>query len=75
MRAFTNAKGKQRFHDGFQCINSMNPSQVFQTMHDKLPYEETRNYLPSVNSNRKRYYGVDKTVVADDSQPSRTLRI
>ncbi len=66
MRAFTDAKGKQRFEDGLQRINSLSPSQVFQTLHEKLPFEETRNYLPSVNTNRKRYYSVDKTVIADD---------
>jgi len=70
MRAFTSAKGKQRFEDGFQRINSLSPSQVFQTLHEKLPYEETRNYLPTVNTNRKRYYSVDKTVMADDNKPS-----
>ncbi len=70
MRAFTDAKGKQRFADGLQRINSLSPSQVFQTLHEKLPYEETRNYLPTVNTNRKRYYSVDKTVVADDNKPS-----
>jgi membrane-bound lytic murein transglycosylase C len=62
MRAFTDAKGKQRFPDGFQRINSMSPSQVFQQLKANLPYEETRNYLPTVNTNRKRYYSVDKTI-------------
>jgi membrane-bound lytic murein transglycosylase C len=66
MRAFTDAKGKQRFEDGLQRINSLSPSQVFQTLHEKLPYEETRNYLPTVNTNRKRYYSLDKMVVVDD---------
>ena len=66
MRAFTNAKGKRRFEDGFARINSLSPSQVSQTLHDKLPYEETRNYLPTVNTNRKRYYSLDKTVMVDD---------
>lgn len=71
MRAFTDAKGKQRFQDGLQRINSLNPSQVFQTLREKLPYAETRHYLPTVNTNRKRYYSVDKTVASDDSkQPS-----
>lgn len=65
MRAFTGAKGKQRFADGLQRINSLSPSQVFQTLREKLPYEETRNYLPTVNTNRKRYYSVDKTIVSD----------
>ena len=72
MRAFTDAKGKQRFVDGFQRINSLSPSQVFQTLHEKLPYEETRHYLPTVNTNRKRYYSLDKTVMADDNKPSST---
>jgi membrane-bound lytic murein transglycosylase C len=71
MRAFTDAKGKQRFADGLQRINSLSPSQVFQALHEKLPYEETRNYLPTVNTNRKRYYSVDKTVMVDEkSLPS-----
>ena len=65
MRAFTNAKGKQRFSEGLQHINSLSPSQVFQTLREKLPYDETRNYLPTVNSNRKRYYSLDKTVSSD----------
>lgn len=69
MRAFTDAKGKQRFADGLQQINSLSPPQVFQTLREKLPYEETRNYLPTVNTNRKRYYSVDKTIVADDNKP------
>ena len=68
MRAFTNAKGKQRFTDGLQRINSLSPSQVFQTLRKKLPYAETRNYLPTVNTNRKRYYSLDKTVKADDNK-------
>lgn len=67
MRAFTDAKGKQRFTDGLQRINSLNPSQVFQILREKLPYEETRSYLPTVNTNRKRYYGVDKTIAAEAS--------
>ncbi|HEY0666206.1 MAG TPA: murein transglycosylase domain-containing protein [Gallionella sp.] len=62
MRAFTDAKGKQRFSEGFQRINSLSPSQVFQQLKANLPYEETRNYLPTVNTNRKRYYSVDTTV-------------
>jgi membrane-bound lytic murein transglycosylase C len=70
MRAFTDARGKQRFEDGLQRINSLSPSQVFQTLHEKLPYEETRNYLPTVNTNRKLYYGIDKTIVADEDKPS-----
>jgi membrane-bound lytic murein transglycosylase C len=68
MRAFTDAKGKQRFADGLQRINSLSPSQVFQTLHNKLPYAETRNYLPTVNTNRKRYYSVDKTIAANDNK-------
>ena len=72
MRAFTDAKGKQRFADGLQRINSLSPAQVFQTLHEKLPYAETRNYLPSVNTNRKRYYSVDKTIVANDNKSSST---
>ena len=67
MRAFTEAKGKQRFEDGLQRINSLNPSQVFQTLREKLPYEETRSYLPTVNTNRKRYYSLDKTVASGDT--------
>jgi membrane-bound lytic murein transglycosylase C len=72
MRAFTDAKGKQRFEVGLQRINSLSSSQVFQTLHEKLPYEETRNYLPTVNTNRKRYYSVDKTIVAEDNKPTAT---
>jgi membrane-bound lytic murein transglycosylase C len=70
MRAFTDAKGKQRFEDGLLRINSLSPSQVYQTLHEKLPFEESRNYLPTVNTNRKRYYSVDKTIVADENSPS-----
>ncbi|MEO8332111.1 MAG: murein transglycosylase domain-containing protein [Gallionella sp.] len=65
MRAFTDAKGKQRFQNGLQHINSLTPSQVFQKLRNNLPYEETRNYLPTVNTNRKRYYSLDKTVASD----------
>lgn len=72
MRAFTDAKGKQRFQDGLQRINSLSPSQVFQTLREKLPYEETRNYLPTVNTNRKRYYSVDKTVMLDENKQTAT---
>lgn len=72
MRAFTNAKGKQRFEEGFQRINSLSPAQVFQTLREKLPYEETRNYLPTVNTNRKRYYSIDKTIVSGDNNPPST---
>ena len=72
MRAFTDAKGKQRFEQGFQRINSLSPAQVFQTLREKLPYEETRNYLPTVNTNRKRYYSIDKTIVADDNNSPST---
>ena len=64
MRAFTDARGQQRFDEGFQRINSLSPPQVYQTLREKLPYAETRNYLPTVNTNRKRYYSVDKTVVS-----------
>ncbi|MFZ5524175.1 MAG: murein transglycosylase domain-containing protein [Pseudomonadota bacterium] len=70
MRAFTDAKGRQRFQDGLQRINSLNPAQVFQTLRNNLPYEETRNYLPTVNTNRKRYYSLDKTVASDNTSKS-----
>ena len=70
MRAFTDAKGQQRFSDGLQRINRLTPPQVFQELRKKLPYAETRNYLPIVNNNRKRYYGVDKTIMAGDTQPA-----
>lgn len=67
MRAFTDKKnGKQRFEEGFQRINSLSAADVFQTLREKLPHEETRKYLPTVNTNRKRYYSVDKTVVAGE---------
>ncbi len=69
MRAFTTAKGKQRFEEGFQRINSLSAAEVFQTLREKLPFEETRNYLPTVNTNRKRYYSIDKTVVAGENTP------
>jgi len=72
MRAFTDAKGKQRFPAGLQKINSLSASQVFQQLREKLPYDETRNYLPTVNTNRKRYYSVDKTVMADDKDRAAT---
>lgn len=70
MRAFTDAKGKQRFEEGFQRINRLSAAEVFQTLREKLPYEETRNYLPTVNTNRKRYYSIDKTVLAGDNTPA-----
>ena len=71
MRAFTDAKGKLRFEEGFQRINRLSPAEVFQTLREKLPYEETRGYLPTVNNNRKRYYGIDKTMVAgENNSPS-----
>ena len=69
MRAFTDAKGKQRFEEGFQRINRLSPAEVFQTLREKLPYEETRGYLPTVNNNRKRYYSIDKTIVAGENNP------
>jgi membrane-bound lytic murein transglycosylase C len=70
MKTFSGEKDKQLFEDGLQRINSLDPSQVFQTLHEKLAYEETGNYLSTVNTNRKRYYSVDKTVVADNNKPS-----
>ncbi|HTN94869.1 MAG TPA: murein transglycosylase domain-containing protein [Gallionella sp.] len=73
MRAFTDANGKQRFEDGLQRINRLSPPQVYQILREKLPFEETRNYLPTVNANRKRYYSVDKTIVAEDSKPAAFL--
>ena len=67
MRAFTSARSSsQRFEEGFRRINSLTASQVFQTLREKLPYAETRNYLPTVNTNRKLYYSIDKTIVASD---------
>lgn len=63
MRAFTEVKGKQRLKDGVAQINSLTPAQVFQELREKLPYAETRNYLPTVNNNRRRYYSLDKTIV------------
>lgn len=72
MRAFTDAKGKQRFDEGFQRINNLSPAQVFQTLREKLPYEETRGYLPTVNTNRKLYYSIDKTVASGDNKSSPT---
>lgn len=63
MRAFSNKKGQQRFDDGLAKINSLSAVQVFQHLRKKLPYAETRNYLPVVNNNRKRYYSIDQTIV------------
>jgi membrane-bound lytic murein transglycosylase C len=68
LRAFTDAKGKQRYADGLQHINSLSPSQVYRTLVERLPYAETRGYLPTVNTNRKRYYSVDKTIAANNKQ-------
>lgn len=62
MRAFTSAPSSQRFSAGLQKINSLSPPQVYQQLRSKLPYAETRNYLSTVNTNRKRYYSVDQTV-------------
>ena len=36
-------------------INSMSPDQVFQTLVQKLPYEETRNYMQKVTPRYKAY--------------------
>lgn len=68
MRAFTEVKGKQRLKDGVAQINSLTPAQVFQELREKLPYAETRNYLPTVNNNRKRYYSLDKTIVENSEK-------
>lgn len=68
MRAFTEIKGKQRLKDGVAQINSLTPAQVFQELREKLPYAETRNYLPTVNNNRKRYYSLDKTIVENSEK-------
>lgn len=68
MKAFTDTKGKQRFKNGLEQINSLTSAQVFQELREKLPYAETRNYLPTVNNNRKRYYSVDKTIVENGDQ-------
>ena len=65
LRAFTDAKGKQRYADGLQHINSLSPAKVYRTLVERLPYAETRGYLPTVNTNRKRYYSVDKTIATN----------
>jgi membrane-bound lytic murein transglycosylase C len=72
MRAFTDAKGKKRFEEGFQRINSLGASEVYQTLRNKLPYPETQHYLPTVNNNRKRYYSIDKTIVSADNNQAAT---
>jgi membrane-bound lytic murein transglycosylase C len=69
LRAFTDAKGQQRYAEGLQHINSLSPSLVYRTLVKNLPYAETRGYLPTVNTNRKRYYSVDKTIAANDKRP------
>jgi len=35
----------------------------------ETPYEETRNRLPAINTNRKRYFSIDKTIVTGDNNP------
>lgn len=70
MKAFTDVKGKQRLKDGIAQINSLTAARVFQELREKLPYSETRSYLPTVNNNRKRYYGVDKTIAENSEKPA-----
>jgi hypothetical protein len=50
MKTFSGEKDKQLFEDGFQRINSLGPSQVFQTLREKPAYEKTGNYLPAVHT-------------------------
>ena len=47
--------GKRRLKQALPIINGMNPQQVYNKLHNELPYEETREYLKRVVSRQKLY--------------------
>ncbi len=51
-KAFT---GKTRSREAFARINRMTPSQVYAHLVRRLPYEETRHYLPRVVERMERF--------------------
>jgi hypothetical protein len=65
IKTFSGEKDKQLFEDGLQRINSLDPSQVFQTLREKLAYEETGNDLPAVHTPTVNAHGVNKIIVPD----------
>lgn len=51
-KAFT---GKVGMSDAAAVINKMKPDEVYNTLVEKLPYAETRNYMKKVTSRMKHY--------------------
>lgn len=47
--------GKVGMSDAAEVINKMKPDQVYATLLEKLPHEETRNYLARVTDRMKHY--------------------
>ena len=54
-RAFSNQNGKARQDDALDRINAMRPDQVYDTLRQRLPYEETRGYVVKVVEAKKLY--------------------
>jgi membrane-bound lytic murein transglycosylase C len=42
-----------------KAINSLPPSALYERLHTRLPYEETKNYLVRVTDNRREFLGED----------------
>lgn len=50
--------GKRNLRKALPIINSLSPEQVYKTLHAKLPYHETREYLKRVVSRQKLYANI-----------------
>jgi len=47
--------GNTNINKAAKSINALNPEQVYQTLVRKLPYDETRKYLPKVRKRMEKY--------------------
>ncbi len=66
-RAFNDGKVRRLNNDIVDTINEMSPEQVYQTLVERLPYEETRRYLEKVKSRMTHYQKVIKSMDATNT--------
>ncbi|MFA6685309.1 MAG: transglycosylase SLT domain-containing protein, partial [Arcobacteraceae bacterium] len=53
LKVFSKNKSK-----AFKNINKMSPSQIYEELHQKLPFKETKDYIDKVLKNKKNFINI-----------------
>gem|GEM_PF-4178053 len=53
LKVFSKNKSK-----AFKNINKMSPSQIYEELHQKLPFNETKDYIDKVLKNKKNFINI-----------------